>query len=162
PGRAVPPSGQACQEREAALRRGARGQLPHTAGRESPAWLARAPRAGEAPDRLATRHDARDVLPHPSGDAAPRTPRQRRSRHRPRTLPARSPDGWSGTDRPTSPREDLMMPREISAARALLVLIVTTLAFAVCFAAWMMFGVTGIPIGAQLKLNASEFGLLTA
>jgi len=43
-----------------------------------------------------------------------------------------------------------------------IVLLVTTLAFAVCFAAWMMFGVTGIPIGTQLGLNASEFGLLTA
>ncbi|HWA61897.1 MAG TPA: nitrate/nitrite transporter [Caulobacteraceae bacterium] len=47
-------------------------------------------------------------------------------------------------------------------ARALAVLAVTTLAFAVCFAAWMMFGVTGIPIRKQLGLNASEFGLLTA
>jgi NNP family nitrate/nitrite transporter-like MFS transporter len=32
----------------------------------------------------------------------------------------------------------------------------------VCFAAWMMLGVTGIPIRDQLGLNASEFGLLTA
>ncbi|MBS0410558.1 MAG: NarK/NasA family nitrate transporter [Proteobacteria bacterium] len=47
-------------------------------------------------------------------------------------------------------------------ARALSVLLVTTLAFAACFAAWMMFGVTGIPIRKQLGLNASEFGLLTA
>ena len=49
-----------------------------------------------------------------------------------------------------------------SRARALAVLMVTTLAFAACFAAWMMFGVTGIPIRKQLGLNASEFGLLTA
>lgn len=49
-----------------------------------------------------------------------------------------------------------------SPARALTVLLVTTLAFAVCFAAWMMFGVTGIPIRKELHLNASEFGLLTA
>jgi NNP family nitrate/nitrite transporter-like MFS transporter len=49
-----------------------------------------------------------------------------------------------------------------SRARALSVLLVTTLAFAACFAAWMMFGVTGIPIRKQLGLNASEFGLLTA
>jgi NNP family nitrate/nitrite transporter-like MFS transporter len=47
-------------------------------------------------------------------------------------------------------------------SRALTVLGVTTLAFAVCFAAWMMFGVTGIPIRKELGLNASEFGLLTA
>src|SRR5512141_825678 len=49
-----------------------------------------------------------------------------------------------------------------SGARALAVLAVTTLAFAVCFAAWMMFGVIGIPIRKTLGLNASEFGLLTA
>src|SRR5512141_2176762 len=49
-----------------------------------------------------------------------------------------------------------------SGARALAVLAVTTLAFAVCFAAWMMFGVTGIPIRKALHLNGSEFGLLTA
>ena len=42
------------------------------------------------------------------------------------------------------------------------VLLVSTLAFAVCFAAWMMFGVTGIPIRKELGLNASEFGLLMA
>jgi NNP family nitrate/nitrite transporter-like MFS transporter len=45
---------------------------------------------------------------------------------------------------------------------ALRVLLVSTLAFAVCFAAWLMFGVTGIPIRRELGLNASEFGLLTA
>ncbi|MFI4976039.1 MAG: nitrate/nitrite transporter [Caulobacterales bacterium] len=49
-----------------------------------------------------------------------------------------------------------------SRTRALTVLFVTTLAFAVCFAVWMMLGVTGIPIRKQLGLNASEFGLLTA
>src|SRR6478609_3108446 len=46
--------------------------------------------------------------------------------------------------------------------RAIRVLLVSTLAFAVCFAAWLMFGVTGIPIRKELGLNASEFGLLTA
>jgi NNP family nitrate/nitrite transporter-like MFS transporter len=46
--------------------------------------------------------------------------------------------------------------------RAIVVLLVTTLAFAACFTAWTMFGVTGIPIRKQLGLNASEFGLLTA
>ena len=49
-----------------------------------------------------------------------------------------------------------------SPGRALAVLLVTTLAFAVCFAAWMMFGVTGIPIRKALHLSGSEFGLLTA
>src|SRR5512139_1731466 len=42
------------------------------------------------------------------------------------------------------------------------VLIVSTLAFTVCFMVWMMFGVIGIPIKKTLNLNATEFGLLTA
>ena len=42
------------------------------------------------------------------------------------------------------------------------VLIVSTLAFTVCFMVWMMFGVIGIPIKKVLGLNATEFGLLTA
>ncbi len=46
--------------------------------------------------------------------------------------------------------------------RALSVLIVSTLAFTVCFMVWMMFGVIGIPIRKALDLNATQFGLLTA
>ncbi|MCX7255381.1 MAG: NarK/NasA family nitrate transporter [Polaromonas sp.] len=46
--------------------------------------------------------------------------------------------------------------------RAWSVLIVSTLAFTVCFMVWMMFGVIGIPIKKMLGLNATEFGLLTA
>jgi NNP family nitrate/nitrite transporter-like MFS transporter len=42
------------------------------------------------------------------------------------------------------------------------VLIVSTLAFTVCFMVWMMFGVIGIPIRKTLGLNATEFGILTA
>jgi NNP family nitrate/nitrite transporter-like MFS transporter len=42
------------------------------------------------------------------------------------------------------------------------VLLVTTWAFTICFAVWMMFGVTGIPIREKLGLDATEFGLLTA
>ena len=42
------------------------------------------------------------------------------------------------------------------------VLIVSTLAFTVCFMVWMMFAVIGIPIRKTLNLNATEFGLLTA
>lgn len=42
------------------------------------------------------------------------------------------------------------------------VLIISTLAFTVCFMTWMMFGVIGIPIKKMLDLNATEFGLLTA
>lgn len=53
-------------------------------------------------------------------------------------------------------------PGQITRTRALVVLCVTTFAFAACFVAWMMFGVIGIPIRSELGLNASEFGLLTA
>jgi NNP family nitrate/nitrite transporter-like MFS transporter len=50
----------------------------------------------------------------------------------------------------------------MSDARRIVVLLVTTWAFVVCFAVWMMFGVIGIPIREQLGLNATEFGILTA
>jgi NNP family nitrate/nitrite transporter-like MFS transporter len=46
--------------------------------------------------------------------------------------------------------------------QALGVLVVSTLAFTMCFMVWMMFGVIGIPISKALGLNATEFGLLTA
>ena len=46
--------------------------------------------------------------------------------------------------------------------QALSVLMVSTLAFTVCFMVWMMFAVIGIPIKKTLGLNATEFGLLTA
>ena len=46
--------------------------------------------------------------------------------------------------------------------RAWSVLIVSTMAFTVCFMAWMMFGVIGIPIKKMLNLNATQFGLLMA
>lgn len=46
--------------------------------------------------------------------------------------------------------------------QALSVLLVSTLAFTVCFMVWMMFGVIGIPIREALNLNATQFGLLTA
>ena len=46
--------------------------------------------------------------------------------------------------------------------RALSVLVVSTLAFTVCFMVWMMFGVIGIPLKKTLGLNATEFGLLAA
>jgi NNP family nitrate/nitrite transporter-like MFS transporter len=48
------------------------------------------------------------------------------------------------------------------ARRAMSVLVVSTLAFTVCFMVWMMFGVIGIPIKKALNLNATQFGLLTA
>src|SRR5499425_2254520 len=46
--------------------------------------------------------------------------------------------------------------------RAYSVLFASTLAFMVCFAVWMMFGVIGIPIRKTLGLNNTEFGLLTS
>jgi len=42
------------------------------------------------------------------------------------------------------------------------VLLVTTWSFTICFAVWIMFGVTGIPIHEKLGLHSTEFGLLTA
>lgn len=42
------------------------------------------------------------------------------------------------------------------------VLTLSTLAFTVCFAIWMMFAVIGIPIKALLNLNETEFGILVA
>ena len=45
---------------------------------------------------------------------------------------------------------------------AISVLVVSTLAFTVCFMVWMMFGVIGIPLKKQLGLSATQFGLLTA
>jgi NNP family nitrate/nitrite transporter-like MFS transporter len=42
------------------------------------------------------------------------------------------------------------------------VLVVSTLAFAVCFTVWVMFGVTGISIREELGLDSTKFGLLTA
>jgi MFS transporter, NNP family, nitrate/nitrite transporter len=42
------------------------------------------------------------------------------------------------------------------------VVVMSTLAFTVCFAIWMMFAVIGIPIKKMLDLNATQFGLLTA
>ena len=46
--------------------------------------------------------------------------------------------------------------------QALSVLIVSTLAFTVCFMVWMMFGVIGIPIRRRSTSTPTEFGLLTA
>src|SRR4249920_982873 len=46
--------------------------------------------------------------------------------------------------------------------RAISVLVVSTLAFTVCFAVWMMFAVIGIPIKKTLGLNETQFGILAA
>lgn len=50
----------------------------------------------------------------------------------------------------------------MSNMRRIIVLLITTWAFVVCFAVWMMFGVTGVPIREMLDLHVFEFGLLTA
>jgi MFS transporter, NNP family, nitrate/nitrite transporter len=42
------------------------------------------------------------------------------------------------------------------------VLSISTLAFTVCFAVWVMFSIIGIPIKTSLGLNETEFGLLAA
>ena len=52
-----------------------------------------------------------------------------------------------------------MTPRS---QQQLSVLIMSTLAFTVCFAVWMMFAVIGVPLKAQLGLNETQFGLLVA
>ena len=51
---------------------------------------------------------------------------------------------------------------DVEHPRAHAVLFVSTLAFMICFAVWMMFGVIGIPIRESLGLNNTEFGLLTS
>jgi len=47
-------------------------------------------------------------------------------------------------------------------AQAWSVLLASTLAFMVCFVVWMMFGVIGVQLREDLKLNGTEFGLLTS
>ena len=42
------------------------------------------------------------------------------------------------------------------------VLVMSTVAFTICFAVWMMFAVIGIPLKSSLGLNETEFGLLIA
>ncbi len=50
----------------------------------------------------------------------------------------------------------------ITRKQRLSVLIVSTVAFTVCFAVWMMFAVIGIPIKQSLGLNEMQFGILVA
>jgi NNP family nitrate/nitrite transporter-like MFS transporter len=58
--------------------------------------------------------------------------------------------------------KDNMASEPTNDKKAWSVLIVSTLAFTVCFMVWMMFGVIGIPIKKMLDLNSTEFGLLMA
>src|SRR4051795_9813004 len=46
--------------------------------------------------------------------------------------------------------------------KQLTVLSMSTLAFTVCFAVWVMFSIIGIPIKKNLGLNETEFGILIA
>src|ERR671910_76145 len=62
----------------------------------------------------------------------------------------------------TSPYASPAATSPTRSRQALSVLIVSTLAFTVCFMVWMMFGMIGIPIKQALNLNATQFGLLTA
>jgi len=50
----------------------------------------------------------------------------------------------------------------MSNRKSIVVLAVSTWAFVVCFAVWLMFGVIGIPIRKELGLTGFEFGLLTS
>src|SRR6516165_9972423 len=50
----------------------------------------------------------------------------------------------------------------MSKLRSIIVLGVSTWAFVVCFAVWLMFGVIGIPIKNELGLSGVEFGLLSS
>ncbi len=61
-----------------------------------------------------------------------------------------------------SPRSEAMVTELQRKRQAWSVLIVSTLAFTVCFMVWMMFGVIGIPIKKMLDLNETQFGLLMA
>src|SRR5262249_45388331 len=78
---------------------------------------------------------------------------------------------WHGSHASVLARMDFFGPcfalrsaskANMSRSGNLSVLLVTTWAFTLCFAVWMMFGVTGIPIRAQLGLNSTQFGLLRA
>lgn len=55
-----------------------------------------------------------------------------------------------------------MSQKRASNARIIAALLAATVAFAMCFVAWTMFGVVGIPIRKELGLDGAEFGLLTA
>jgi len=50
----------------------------------------------------------------------------------------------------------------IPPALTMRVLLASTLGCALCFAAWTMFGVTGIPIREQPGLDSTQLGVLTA
>ena len=63
------------------------------------------------------------------------------------------------TSRPAGASADDARAREGGAAR---VLVLSTVAFTLLFAVWLMFGVLGIPIKEELHLNKIQFSWLTA
>ena len=71
-------------------------------------------------------------------------------------------DGWSHNPHTAKSSRLAGQRGSMSNLRGIIVLGVTTWAFVVCFAVWLMFGVIGIPIGKELGLNGLEFGLLTS
>src|SRR5574340_39181 len=79
-------------------------------------------------------------------------------RGKPARTPQDNPAGGTMTEAVLPPAG--MVERALP--RAWPVLLVSTFAFVVCFAVWMMLGVIGIPIRKALGLNNTEFGLLTA
>lgn len=75
--------------------------------------------------------------------------------------PATSPPGLlaGGTLSTATP---LTAVRSSEAARRNVILTLSTLAFTLMFAVWLMFGVLGIPIRNEFKLTEVQFGWLTA
>lgn len=58
--------------------------------------------------------------------------------------------------------QESALPLVASQAKSTRILVVSTLAFTVCFAVWTLFAIIGLPIKEQLGLNDSQFGLLIA
>lgn len=59
-------------------------------------------------------------------------------------------------------KEEVTMTTAARKRKAWSVVIMSTLAFTVCFMVWMMFAVIGIPIKKTLNLNETQFGMLVA
>ncbi len=58
--------------------------------------------------------------------------------------------------------QESALPLIADRTKSIHILLLSTLAFAVCFAVWTLFAIIGLPIKAKLGLNDSEFGLLIA
>jgi NNP family nitrate/nitrite transporter-like MFS transporter len=93
-------------------------------------------------------------------NGGPGVRRLRRRRHRIGECRAAAPLATFAAG--TTAREGTAVMAMAHRGKAISVLVVSTLAFTVCFMVWMMFGVIGIPIRKTLDLNATQFGILTA